>query len=375
MSLNLPLNLPLKLHRIPGLALFSAGALLGLLLTCLIILPEVSQRLATAQKDYGQTLASLTARRVIDAFFNNDLVRLQVVLQDLDSHPHVIQATIHDVENNLLVQAGEVRPAAESNTPYAASIVIHDSISGYVTVTLQNFNQALNHIVKTLWTLAILLLIILGVSLYHARSIEWIAPVSRKKAEVNDDEDLDSESETPSTDLSEEPDDSELVYAVIHIKNHEVLKQQLTSDTFRSTFNKLENIIGDVIALYGGREFYPEDNYYILKFRAVDAMNEAIFRASCSAWLIVELASIINKVPLDLAAFVSANREDLVPAKLPVAGLVMETRAAQDELIQRRLNFMDVGTEDGRRIVANFEQPFCNLLENQRKHLTSLYSD
>lgn len=368
--------MPLKIHRIPGLALFCAGALLGLILTCLLIVPTASEHLSQAQKDYGQTLASLTARRVIDAFFNNDLVRLQVVLQDLISHPHVVQATIHDVENNLLVQAGEGRPPEDEHTSWSASIVIHDSISGYVTVTVHNFEHSLAQAHGILWVLALLLALALGFSLYHARAIEWLTP---EKPEIEDNDAEDKSATAPAKDQAEEnlPEpvqEEEQVYAVIHIKNHEVLKQQLTSDIFRNTLAKLENIIGDVLALYSGREFYAQQNYYILKFRANDAMNEAIFRATCSAFLIVELASIINKVPLDLAAFVSANKEDLIPAKLPVAGLVMENLAAQDELIQRRLNFMDVGTEDGRRIVAHFEQPFCNLLENQRKYLTALFN-
>lgn len=365
--------MPLKINRIPGLAVLSAGALLGLILTCLIIVPEVSDRLTSAQKDYGQTLASLTSRRVIDAFFNNDLVRLQLVLQDLVSHPQVVQATIHDVENNLLVQAGEGRPSPETHTAYSASIVIHDSISGYTTVTVQSVNHASANILATLWTLGILLATVLGVSLYHARAFEWL-PAQKSPVAQADDESIVDASEEAEENAPAPEQENELVYAVIHIKNLEVLKQQLTNEIFRSTVSKLENIIGDVLALYSGREFYSQENYYILKFCANDAQNEAIFRAACSAFLIVELASILNKVPLDLAAFVSANREDLIPAKLPVAGLVMESHAAQDELIQRRLKFMEVGTEDGRRIVANFEQPFCNLLENQRKHLTALFN-
>lgn len=364
--------MPVKINRIPGLTIFCAGALSGLLLTCLLIIPEVSHHLETAQKEYGQTLATTTSKRVIDASFNQDLVRLQLVLQELVSHPHIVQATIHDVENNLLVQAGEVRPAAESHTPYTASISLHDSISGYVTVTLQNFDRPLVSILTVLQVLSGLLVAALAYSLYQAKSIEWIAPekTSDTTSKVIEnkpvDDGTDEEVEVP---VEEELNQ---VYAVIHIKNMDVLKQQLATDMFRTTFNKLENIIRDVMALYNGNDFSSENNFYTLKFNASDAMNEAIFRASCSAFLIVELASIINKVPLDLAAFVSANREDLVPAKLPVAGLIMESHASQDELIQRRLNFMEVGTDDGRRIVANFEQPFCTLLENQRKHLLAL---
>lgn len=364
--------MPVKINRIPGLTIFCAGALSGLLLACLLIIPDMSRHLETAQKEYGQTLATTTSKRVIDASFNQDLVRLQLILQELVSHPHIVQATIHDVENNLLVQAGEVRPAAERHTPYTASISLHDSIAGYVTITLQNFDRPLTAILGVLQILAVILFALLAYSLYQAKSIEWIASEKPTDNSSQTVESTSADDEVEAASKEQLDEEHRQVYAVIHVKNWDVLKQQLATEMFRTTFSKLETIIRDVMALYNGYDFSSKDNFYTLKFNASDAMNEAIFRASCSAFLIVELASIINKVPLDLAAFVSANKEDLVPAKLPVAGLVMETHAAQDELIQRRLNFMEVGTEDGRQIVANFEQPFCTLLENQRKQLVKL---
>lgn len=359
--------MPIKINRIPGLAFVCMGIIPGLLFSWLMLTPGANTRFIEAQEDYGQTLATATARRVIDAFFKNDLVRLQAVLQDLVSYPHVVQATIHDVENRLLVQAGEGRPALSEHSAYSASIVIHDSIAGYITLTLQKFDQPLQNASRRLVNISIFLVLALMVILYRAHSFEWIRSEPDKKEILAENSD---EIEKTATENSANMED--LVYTIIHVKNLDVLNQQLTNDVKRGTFGKLENILRDVQALYGGQGFYLQDNFYVLKFATGDTLNETLFRAACSAFLIVELASIIDKIPLDLAAFVSANEADLVPAKLPVAGLVLESQAAQDELIQRRLNFMEVGTADGRSIVANFEQPYSALLENQRKHLASL---
>ena len=358
------LELPLKIKRIPGLVVFCGGILLGVILTCFVVLPKINKQLVNAQTDYGQTLASLTAQRVINASFNNDLVSLQVILQDLVTQPHIVQATIHDVENKLLVQAGELRPLATTHSAYTASIAIHDSISGYITVTLRNFTHHLDIIPKFLIAIALVCILLSSLSLYQTQALEWVTSPSRQMAD---------NAATMLTDVNKNDaaDEIEPIYVVVHIKNHDVLKQQLTHETFNATFRKLEKIFRDVFALYNGREFHLQQNYYILSFRNDDATNEAVFRAACSAFLIVELGSIIDKIPLDLAAFISSNKNDLIPAKLPVAGLVMESQSARDELIQSRLNFMDVGTDDGRSIVARFEQPFCHLLENQRKYLSA----
>ncbi len=366
--------MPLKFHRPPPQLLLSASALLGLLFTVWVCLPPAYKNFQELQSDYGQTLANLTAKRVVDASFKGDLVRLQGVLQELVTHPHVVQATIHDVDSNLLVQAGEARPAPETHSPYSASIVLHDSLSGYITVTLANFENKLSSSVKTVTVIGLFLVLIMAYFVIKTDTVVWIAP-QEKPADIAPNEDEVSEvGDVAKETITKEQDNDQYVYTAIHVKNLSVLKQQLNSETFRLTVAKLEAIISDVIALYGGKDFQAQENYYSLRFRTDDGLNESIFRASCSAYIIVELASIINKIPLDLAAFVSANENDIVPAKLPVAGLVMDATAAQEDLIQRRLQFMEVGTEDGRYIVANFEQPFSQLLENQRKQLAKQFS-
>ena len=367
--------MPVKIHHFPALALFASGALIGVLLVSMAFLPKIQTLAVNAQNDYGNSLASMTARQAIDASFNHDLVRLQLILQDVVANPHLAQATIHDVENNLLVQAGEVRPTETGFSAYTSSIVLHDSVAGFVTITLKNFDKESGEAGKIILFSILFLCALIAWSIYRERALEWVPPVKSKTNQTGEtftENQEDADGHKTNTAEEENAEDIPSVYAVIYIKNHDVLKQQLNRETFHATLQKLEGVIADVLALYNGREFHREENRYVLSFNAIDATNEAIFRASCSAFLIVELASILDKVPLDLASFVSANRDDLVPAKLPVAGLILESQAAQDELIQRRLLFMEVGTEDGRTIVADFEQPFKSLLENQRTQLSNL---
>lgn len=312
----------------------------------------------------------MAAKQAVDAAFNHDLVRLQVILQDVVANPQTLLATIHDVESNLLVQAGEDAFKAASGKLYSSPIVLHDSIAGYVGVTLDSKHTGLS---SEMTILGIVLFVLTMVALWNLRSsgaLEVTASPARARSTSPD---AAQQEDDDSDEIYVEDDQlTPSVFSVIHIKNLDVLKQQLNGQNFRETIARLEKIIADVMALYGGKKFVLVDNYYVLTFKANDSFGEALFRAACSAYLILELASIIDKIPLDLAALVSAQENDVTPEKLPFAGLIVEASAAQDELINRRVNFMDLGKNDGRQVIAGFQQPFQTLLDGQTKQLLQI---
>lgn len=359
----------LKLHfnGLSPLAGGLFGLLSGIILCLMLMLPRSEQLNETQTQNYGNALATLAAHQAIDAAFNHDLVRLQVILSDIMENPHAQLATIHDVENNLLVQAGDSRSISAQLQTFTAPIVLHDSIAGYLSVTIDS-QPVLGTSTRILFGVVILCLLALLVTELRKQSsfeFEFTPPGIVNKREQED-------ASNPNQGHMIDPDDSTKVYSIIHLKNLAVLQQQLNGENFRKTLGELEQVISDVLALYNGAGYQLEDDQFRLTFFANDATNEALFRATCSAWLIVELGSVVNNIPLDLAAFVSANHLDLVPANLPCAGLVLETQAAADELIARRLHFMDVGSDDGRKVVSGFEQPFQSLLERQRSQLAQL---
>ena len=357
-------SLKIRFHGLSPLAGCLFGFISGVALVSMICLPRLQQLNANHNQNYGDALASMAANQAIDATFNHDLIRLQVILRDVMVNPGTRLATIHDVENNLLVQAGDSRVLDEIPQTFTAAIVLHDSIAGYVSVTLDK-TPAISGALALFALLTILaLLLLLGWELHRIGSFEFqrdAPPPPQDQDKQNNTEQELAHEELPK------------VYGIIHIKNLGVLKQQLNGESFRKTLGEVEETISDVLALYNGAEYQLENDQFRLTFYANDATNEALFRAACSAWLIVELASITNNIPLDLAAFVSANHLDLAPANLPIAGLVLESHAASDDLIRRRLQFLDVGAMNGRKVVSSFEQPFQSLLEKQRSQLARLY--
>lgn len=357
----------IKIHTLPPLAAACFGGLLALCLSLFLTLSAHNKIQQQFLSHYGNALSQMAAKQAVDAAFNHDLVRLQVILQDVIANPNTVLATIHDVENNLLVQAGESRFGTPEGERFTSPIVLHDSIAGYVSVTLETQSTSLGSQTTVLGLIAGLLAVLLMWDMLRQKAIEFSPSKKADKPSAKDEalEDhqvnLDSDEHLPS------------VFSVVHIKNLDVLRQQLNGQNFRETIARLEKIMSDVMALYGGKKFVLVDNYYILTFKATDSFGEALFRSACSAYLILELASIIDKIPLDLAALVSAQENDVTPEKLPFAGLIVEASAAQDELINRRANFMDLGKNDGRKVIAGFKQPFQNLLEGQTKQLLQIF--
>lgn len=343
------------------------GGLLGALLIAVVSLPSLFEDKEALFNQYGESLALLSANHAAEAFPSQNQVELRLILSELKKTPWVEVATIHDIENQLLAQAGK---HVESNDliNFTSPIVIHDSIAGYLTITLDKSNYSNLPILQRVFVITGALLVL---AVWLAIKANFIEIQRTPKQEMNhavEAEEQDKESKDPEEEITTSPK----VYAVIQIKNLSVLNQQLNHSTLAKTLNKVGKITSDVLALYSGAGCEIEGDCYTLSFGAEDDIHEALFRAVCSAHLIVELASIIHNIPLDLAGLVSANKNDLTPVNIPVAGIQLDESAAEDDLIIRRLRFMDVNEQDGQKIISGFEQPFKNLLENQRKQLAKL---
>jgi len=389
--------LQLHVHAFPRFAVFCLGGFIAIALSTAVMSARHYTKHAQYRSDYGHALSSLAARQALDATFNRDLVKLQVILQNVASNPRVILATIHDVENNLLVQAGDGRQTNTLTHTYSAPITLHDSIAGYVSITIIN-DAAIVNPATVLLTMLSALLLALGLwSLYHNRiiSIQFGSkhnsnsesnPESSSEVAPSNDaltNDFPSSTDTATNsdginnNLSTDSDGGEgrsedMIYAVIHIKNYDVLQQQLSGQNFRKTFSRMEKIIADVLALYGGSKFVLEENYFILNFPAHDSRAEAIFRGVCSAYLVLDLTGTINNVPLDLAGLVSAKNDSSHRVRLPISGLILSVDAEDEELLQRRVQFMPLDEDNDSKVVSCFEQPFQSLIEKQQKQLLQL---
>ena len=385
---------------LPRIVLFLLGLFAGILVITLAVLPSAQQINQTQLDNYGRTMARMAAQQAVDAAFNHDLLRLQVILQGVMDNPLTQIATIHDVENSLLVQAGDARQPTKNSSSYTAAILLHDSIAGYLGITLQQPTQSLTALQSTILWFELVLAAMIAWLIWRSGSVDidlnpWLSrlPIfNNGNLSQNTEQLSDMASATASEENAARSQSIAVgpcVYTTIRVKNLAVLKQQLNGASWRKTLNRMETIIADVVALYSGYSFSLEGECYVLRFPIQESQSEALFRASCSGYLIVELASIIHNIPLDLAAFVSvANplpreypNEQASDAEttqvnevsnLPIVGLALDSLAACDPLIERRLLIVDVSSGDDRKLVTGFRQPYQNLLENQRVEFEKL---
>ena len=123
-------------------AIVSAGLFISVALSIFWVHSFLDQQRQTYGHDYGQALANVAAYQAQEATLDHDLLSLQIILEDISKNPAVIGATIHDVENNLVVQGGhnpDTRrglDAAQILGSYTAPITLHNSVAGYVTITM-----------------------------------------------------------------------------------------------------------------------------------------------------------------------------------------------------------------------------------------------
>ena len=357
---------PVSLHTYMAM-----GALLGMLFTSVIFLfpSNSSNRGEQWQEVYAQSLANLTAKQATTSIFTSDLIGLQILLQDVSEQPKVILAATYDIENTVLAQAGSTRFDAVNTANAIAAIVVDDSIAGYVSVTVQS---GAHSSLARVFLLTITAILLACLSIWGVIKTKTFTPFRQDagitKAHSESSAQL-TNSNSLETDESSSPE-LDHVIAIIHVKNMAVIHGQLSGDSFRNTLSKFERILHDVLALYGGARCEREDNCYILSFAISDNRDETLFKAICSAYLVLELGGIVNDVPLDLAALVSIDHgEELDSRPLPIAGLHIDESVSDEDIIEHRLKIMNVDNQESRKVVAGFAQPFQTLLENQRNQL------
>ena len=173
------MGIRLNIRNLPPLCSFALGAVLVLIVGGVAWWFTAKHEQQQWQSIYGRTLAVLTAKSAIDATLNHDLVSLQVVLQDAALSRYVSLATIHDVENNLLVQAGD-DPSLHllKHLPtFSAAISFQKNIAGYVTVYLEN-PPSTQHFQWVMLGGIFLLLLVAGLSLFdNFREVfEYVEP-------------------------------------------------------------------------------------------------------------------------------------------------------------------------------------------------------
>ncbi|BFM14382.1 hypothetical protein R50073_05650 [Maricurvus nonylphenolicus] len=376
------------------------GLLLGIVAATGLQLSTQQQTLAQQDEHYGQALAALAARQAVDATLNHDLVSLQVILRDIAENPRIDNATIHDVENRLLVQAGSTPNlnASPDALNFSAPITFHNSVAGYVTLSLQQPDHATIAPV----TLSLGLIVLIAILIIGAK------PARNNQTANNstDDSADNSHQETPTKSnpagsipianlkpmMSDMPAKKHTVDLNLYLKNLSDLKRQLSSPLLKQLLDSLEQQVKGVCALYKGQvqaQVNSAHSHIQIKFRGAD-IDSSAFNALCCAHLLQRFSDTQSKgIKLQLNASITPERqshslmEQISGHEQLLAHESLITSQTAGSLLIEQALFDNAALED--RIqstdlnqywlqVEQVQAPYSELLDKQFEQLKELHS-
>ncbi len=359
---------------------------------------KVDQR----DQQYGQALANVAARRAVQSTINLDLVSLQVILQEITENPSVTNATIHDVENNLLVQATSItqknrRQAISRQTNFTAPINVHDNITGYVTVSVDFTNENSHQKIYGIFAFLALSLIILNIALQKLlANIETKTSTSRTKA---------SDNKLPIVDKLPQSEEKDLVQTssildqnkknprielIIQFQNLRTLYGQLNHRSFRSVIQRIEIQLRDLMALYSGELTLINADVARVTFRS-NELTEAAFNAICSAHLVTTLNQKPESIHLSLCCFIVKREPDAstlkhlafnlfkqdtefdILSELQDGNILIESELLANTHTPCLGSRIETSNENSpsanTALITNIKEPYCSLLEKQLAQL------
>jgi len=349
--------------------LLASALLIGLGLIGALLQGLNSLENQRAQLDqYGQALARSTAQRAVDATLSQDMISLQAVLQELTRHPQVVGATLHDVENRLMVQSGTAPGDAEPGQilRYSATVAVDSDVAGHLQLALTPPSLGATDLRFFLLWLAVIAI---------AALLPWLPRVQahlRPARSTADDLPIEPEPE------EEGPMEPGCALRLrLTLANLPQLCRQLNWESFEQQLESFEEQLRSVLALYSGERLALSENTLLIDFKG-ESDSDSAFRALCSAQLLGELTHLNPGPRLRLTARIHAlpqpgeqpsplSEEFALqyqpPRELDYLGIEIDPALIDEELLQH----LELDTETG--ALVGVKAPYRQLLDKQQQQL------
>lgn len=329
---------------------------------------------------YGQVLANSAARQAVDATLQQDLVSLQAILLEVGQYPNVVGATIHNVENKLLVQSGFKPNQAPQGQRYnfSAAIALHNNIAGTLEVTLDvPRHTERDYLFFIIWMASIFAsLFVIWWSIHR----HWWSQLKDKLPTASDLVTAVVEKMPTIADIPEPEPDAPKQVSVrlsLDITNMNKLYQQLNSEGFAIILRRFETQLQSILNLYNGQRQMLSGETLLIDFTG-EAYYECAFRAVCAAQLLSNIAAQNPSPRLQLAASVhelsapvSANKSLLKDFVVqhnnhlkPCKGEILISQRLIDAELQEHL---DILSDSGKLI--GLKSAYAELLAKQEAQL------
>lgn len=330
---------------------------------------------------YGQVLAASAARQAVNATLQQDLVSLQAILLEVGQYPNVIGATIHSVENKLLVQSG-FKPNQEikgKRYTFSAAIALHNNVAGYLEVSLDvPLHSERDYQFFMAWMGAVFASLLM---IWWTIQRQWWAQLKDKLPSTSEIVTAVVEKMPTIEDIPEPEPEAPKQVSVrlsLQITNMSKLYQQLNSESFATVLRRFEKQLHGVLNLYSGERQMLAGETLIIDFTG-EAFYECSFRAVCAAQLLSNLAAKNPSPRLQLAAAVHELSAPLSSNKSLLKDFVVQhnNHLKPDKgeiLISQRLidadlqEHLDIVSDSGKFIAL--KAPYAALLSKQEEQLT-----
>lgn len=329
---------------------------------------------------YGDALANSAARQAVNAAMQQDLVSLQAILTETSQYSYVIGTSIHNVENQLLVQSGfkPNQPLEGRRYSFSAPIALHNNIYGYLEVVLDvPRHTQRDYYFFFFWLLAVFTsLFVIWWSIHR----QWWAQFKEKIPTASDLVTAVVEKIPSIPDIPEpEPEVPQQVSVrlSLQITNMERLYQQLNSESFANLLRRFEKQLQGILNLYNGQRQMLSGETLLIDFTG-EAYYECCFRAVCTAQLMGNLAAHNPSPRLQLAAaihelseptnsstsllkdFVVQHNNYLKPDK---GEILISQRLIDNELLEH----LEIMTDSGK--LQSIKAPYVDLVNKQEEQL------
>jgi uncharacterized membrane protein affecting hemolysin expression len=350
----------LHLHRLPQVFFASLGGALVLLVVSSLWWWQARIANNVWLDIYGSSLARMAAHAAVDATLNQDLVSLHVVLQDVAQNPYVAFATIQNVENRLLVQAGRTASPHElaDMKTYSEAITFQQNVAGYVVVNLA-FPISGNALFSTLAVIMGVLIIIALISFATVwRSVFEFVVVD--KSASSPPEETSPEEQAASDEpgdafinrLQAEPDNPDeeasasLVSAEVLLEIHDCAKlmNTLSADLGVNIKRQLLNIADMALADFGGHWLSPpemslENGMLLAGFSSEQSEESVLYSAALFA-AVVKTAFSPASVAVSINAMIGLSNEIKALEVRPCSPFAIYfSKDSSRQLLAERLRF------------------------------------
>ncbi|MGH1485744.1 MAG: hypothetical protein ACRBCI_05935 [Cellvibrionaceae bacterium] len=328
----------------------------------------------TLVEDYGTNIAEISSNQLTISLSKNNQIGLQSLLNDLTDQGNIVNAVVYDVDNNIIVQAGEINTtrAAEGEKTITTPITLDNSVLGSLTITLStsSLNNTTNAIILSLIFIlliaAALFFLFQNITQKVKESNSHIGPLPATTAEVSTDK-------TPTEESS--------ALLILHIHTIEKLYRQLNAEARQKQFNQLQSLIKKVLTLYSGNQIAATSETILIKFNDYD-QSTCFFNALCSAYLLnkanqkqqslLHFSSILYDTNTNIDAC-----ETLFDIKQQLNDrenqILVQRKIIENTNIEERVIF-DNNTEESKGSfikIIDLSESYCQLLKNQLAHLSS----